>query len=274
MPAFSLDEMKLMARRIRGKVVEMSHNTGAAHLGSCLSIVDILVSAYFGALSLDPGRPDDPARDRFLLSKGHAAAALYATLFYRGFFSAETMNSFGLPGACLAEHPGPACAPGIENASGSLGHGLSLGLGMALAARIKKEGHRIYVLMSDGECNEGSVWEAALFGGARKLERVAAIIDYNRWQATGRSEEIMALRPLKEKWESFGWSVHETDGHDLASLTSLLKKIPDGSGKPVVIVASTTKGKGISFMEDDNNWHYRVPSEPELRAALRELELA
>jgi transketolase len=273
MPGFSNEEMKLIARRIRGKVIEMSFQTGAAHLGSCLSCIDILVAAYFGALALDPANPDNPLRDRFLLSKGHAAAALYATLFHRGFINKETMDSFGQPGGCLAEHPGPACAPGIENASGSLGHGLSLGLGMALAARIRNEKYKICVLMSDGECNEGSVWEAAMFAASQKLDRVIAVVDFNRWQATGRTEEIMSIQPLKEKWESFGWSAHKIDGHDIAALSEAMKKVPDGTGKPVVLIASTVKGKGVSFMEDDNNWHYRVPNEKELVAAFQELEL-
>lgn len=265
------DEMENIARRIRGKLVEMSHKAGAAHLGSALSCVDILVAAYWSALKIDPGNPFDPGRDRFILSKGHAAATLYATLAYRGFFSLELLESFGKLGSRLIEHPCPGCAPGVEVATGSLGHGLSLGVGMALAGRIQKLPYRVFIVISDGECNEGSVWEAAMFVPAQKLDNIVVIVDFNRWQATGRSEEVMAIQPLSKKWESFGWSTHEIDGHDMKALVNVLKNVPDGTGKSIAIVAKTVKGKGISFMEDDNNWHYRIPNEEEVQMALKEL---
>src|SRR5438067_1185771 len=204
-------ELDATARRIRAKLVEMSHKAKTPHLGSSLSCVDILVEAYWGVLSIDPQQPDAPERDRFILSKGHAAPTLYATLAYRGFFPAELLDTFTKDGGRLAEHPGPHCVPGVEAATGSLGHGLSLGLGVALAARLQGRSHRVFVCLSDGECNEGSVWEAAMFAAAQGLDNVAVIIDYNKWQATGRSNEIMALSPLREKWESFGWSASEVD---------------------------------------------------------------
>ena len=263
--------LEILARRIRAKIIQMSHKAKAAHLGSSLSCVDILVAAYWGALKIDPKNPYDPNRDRFILSKGHAAVLLYTILAYRGFFPLETLNSFAKDGSCLAEHPVPKCVPGLEAATGSLGHGLSLGLGMALAGRILKQHYRVYVVMSDGECNEGSVWEAAMFAPAQKLDNVVAIIDYNKWQATGKSREIMALEPLRQKWEAFGWATYETDGHQIITLSNLLKNVPDGSGKPIAIIAHTIKGKGVSFMEDDNNWHYRIPNAEEVDRALREL---
>lgn len=266
-------ELELLARRIRGKILEMSYRAQTPHLASQLSPVDILVAAYWGALSIDPKRPDDPERDRFIFSKGHAVPALYATLALRGFFPEAELERFNEAGGRLSEHGFPGCAPGVELATGSLGHGLPVGIGLALGARLLGRKSRSYVLMSDGEVEEGSVWEAAMFAPARKLETVAAIVDFNRWQATGRSTEIMALEPLADKFKAFGWSAHSVNGHDIGALVGLLRNVPDGSGKPVAIIANTVKGKGVSFMEDDNNWHYRTPNADELAKALGELGL-
>jgi transketolase len=267
------DQLDQISREIRGMLVEMSHRTGGAHLGSALSCVDIMVALYWQTLFIDPEAPDDPLRDRFILSKGHAATALYTTLAKRGFFPLQMLETYARHGSCLPEHPSPNCVPGVEAATGSLGHGLSLGLGMALAGRIQKQSYNIYVLMSDGECNEGSVWEAAMFASAQRIKNIIAIIDFNKWQATGRSREVMAIDPLKEKWEAFGWSAYELNGHDLPALVKNLRALPDDSGKPAVIIAHTVKGKGISFMEDDNNWHYRIPTEEEVLMARKELHL-
>lgn len=249
----------------------MSHKAGAAHLGSSLSCVDILVALYWNILKIDPEKPDDANRDRFILSKGHAIAAHYAVLASKGFFPVQLLDTYAKSGGSLAEHPAPGCVAGVEFATGSLGHGLSAGLGVALAGRIQKKSYRVYVVVSDGECNEGSIWEAAMFAAAHQLENVAVIIDYNKWQATGRSNEIMALAPLKEKWMSFGWSAYEIDGHDVKSLIDTLQNVPDGTNRPVAVIAHTLKGKGISFMEDDNNWHYRIPNEKEVETAFKEL---
>jgi transketolase len=250
----------------------MSHKAGTPHLGSALSVVDILVAAYWNVLRIDSQRPKDETRDRFILSKGHAATALYAVLAKRGFFSDEVLASFGQEGSCLAEQPSPNCAPGVELATGSLGHGLPVGIGLAMAARIRKQDYRVVVVMSDGECNEGSVWEGAMFGPAQKLGRLCVVVDYNKWQATGRSNEIMAMDSLVAKWSAFGWKACEVDGHDIAALTKAMNQIGTGD-QPIAIVAHTVKGKGISFMEDDNNWHYRVPKAEEVKAARRELGL-
>ena len=265
------DNLDLIARQLRFKLIEMSHAAGTPHLGSALSCVDILVAAYWRILKIDPANPRNPLRDRFILSKGHAASALYATLAARNFFPAAWLDAFAQHHSPLAEQPAPGCAPGVELATGSLGHGLPVGLGIALAARIQKQNFRVIVVMSDGECNEGSVWEAALFAPRHNLDHVAIIIDYNKWQATGRSNEVMALQSLREKFTAFGWSASELNGHDISALVSAMSKIPDGSGKPVAIVAHTTKGRGVSFMEDDNNWHYRVPTAEEVAAARVEL---
>ena len=267
----SILELEAIARSIRGRLVRLSHDTRAAHLGSALSCVDVLVALYWGCLAVDPSDADSPDRDRFILSKGHASAALYATLAKRGFFSEELLTTFAQNGSSLAEQMGPRCAPGIEAATGSLGHGLSLGLGMALAGRIQRRPYRVFVVMSDGECNEGSVWEAAMLAAAQSVKNLIAIVDYNGWQATGRTEEIMGDSPLRGKWAAFGWNVQEVDGHDAGALQTALKNASDSPEKPAAIVARTVKGKGVSFMEDDNNWHYRIPSDDDLQAALSEL---
>ncbi len=273
LPTADLDDLRALARKIRGRLVQMSSVAKTPHLGSSLSCVDILVAAYWGVLRIDPANPLDPGRDRFILSKGHAATALYAALAHRGLFAPSLLDSFNCHGGPLGEHPSLHCVPGVEASTGSLGHGLSLALGMALAQRIQKLQSRVFVLMSDGECQEGTVWEAAMFAPARRIDNVAVIVDYNKWQATGRTDEIMAMEPLAEKWRAFGWTAHEVDGHDLAALLRVLASVPDGSGRPVAVIAHTVKGKGVSFMEDDNNWHYRIPTADEVRAAHQELGL-
>ncbi len=264
-----------IARTIRARIIETSHKTNTPHLGSCLSCVDILVAAYFHVLRIDPGQPREPGRDRFILSKGHGAAALFQVLGLRGFYPESMLETYGQDGSLFAEHPpAPADLPGIEAATGSLGHGLPMGLGMALSARIQGQEYNVLALLSDGECNEGSVWEAAMMAAAQKVERLAVIIDFNKWQATGRSEEVLALSPLADKWRAFGWNACEMDGHDMSSLVRLMREVPDGSGKPVAVIAHTVKGKGVSVMEDDNNWHYRIPNAEEVVAAKKELGVA
>jgi transketolase len=192
----------------------------------------------------------------------------------KGFISDETLATYAKSGGLLPEHPVYRSAPGIEATSGSLGHGLPLGLGIAVAARIHKIDYRVYVVMSDGETNEGTVWEAAMLAPAQDLDNLAVIVDCNQWQATGRSRDITGISSLKDKFEAFGWSSCDIDGHDVNALVEVLQKVPDGSGKPVAIIAHTIKGKGVSFMEDDNNWHYRIPNEKEVKKALQEIGLS
>jgi transketolase len=272
-PTPDIATLKSVAARLRGKVIEMSHAAKTAHLASSLSCCDIVATAYWHACNVNPARPNDPLRDRFILSKGHAASTLYAALAFRGFFPLDLLDTFTRDGGKLAEHPPANLLPGVEAATGSLGHGLPIGCGMALAGRIRGESFRVYALLSDGECNEGSVWEAAMFAAAQKLDNVCVIVDYNKWQATARSEETLAIAPLRDKWGAFGWSAVETDGHDVAALAELMARVPNGSGKPVAIIAHTVKGKGVSFMEDDNNWHYRAPTAEEVAKAHAELGL-
>jgi len=273
LPGKTIAELEGIARKLRFKLIEMSHAAGTPHLGSALSCVDILVAAYWKAVRINPADPTNPLRDRFILSKGHAATALYATLAARGFFPENWLDSFARHGSPLAEQPSPGCAPGVELATGSLGHGLPVGSGMALAGKIQNRNYRVYVVMSDGECNEGTVWEAALFAPANKLDNLVVIIDYNKWQATGRSNEIMNLPSLRDKWAAFGWEASEIDGNDISAVVEALNKVPENGGKPVAIIAHTVKGRGVSFMQDDNNWHYRIPDEKEVQAAKKELRI-
>jgi transketolase len=274
--AFGADipALEKIASDLRYQVVQLSHNAGTPHLGSALSCIDILVAAYWRALRIDPAKAADFERDRFILSKGHAASALYAALSARNFFPESWLDSFGKHGSKLAEQPAPNCAPGVELATGSLGHGLPVGIGFALAARLAKKTYRTFVVMSDGECNEGSVWEAAMFAPAQRLGRLVVVIDYNKWQATGRSDEVLNLPSLVDKWRAFGWAAREVNGHSMRELVDALSGDFPAEGQPTALIAHTVKGKGISFMEDDNNWHYRIPTEEEVAAAAKELAVA
>ncbi len=264
--------LERLARELRAETIAYSSYARLPHLGSCLSCMDILACLYFNVLKIDPRNPENEMRDRFVLSKGHGAPALFQILARRGFYPPDDLYRPDHGGGLFGEHPpSPDHLPGIEAATGSLGHGLPMAVGMALAGRINRLDYRVIALLSDGECNEGSIWEAALFAAAQKLERLMVVIDFNKWQATGRSEEVLAIAPLADKWRAFGWSVEEVDGHHMDALPPLLNRLPDGSGKPVAIVAHTVKGRGVSFMEDDNNWHYRIPTADEVAAAKQEL---
>ena len=267
----TLLNLTALLKTARYELIKMSHFGKAPHLGSALSCIDIVLCAYWKLLNIDPKNPKDPNRDRFILSKGHAISAQYVAMCYRGFFDKELLKTFNLDGSVLPEHPTPNCIPGLEIATGSLGHGLSVGLGFALAAKIMKKNYKTVVVLSDGECNEGSVWEAALFAPKKNLNNIIAIIDYNKWQATARSNDTLELSPLKEKFEAFGWQTYEIDGNNIEEISSLFEKIKNSQEKPIAIVANTVKGKGVSFMEDDNNWHYKVPTYEELELAKKEL---
>ena len=266
-------KLKQISLTIRKRTIETSANAQIPHLGSCLSCVELLTALYWNELNIDPKAPMEPERDRFVLSKGHGAPVLFQVLAERGFFPVERLEQFGKPGSVFHEHPPkPGYIEGVEAATGSLGHGLPMALGMAIAKRIQGSKSRCYALLSDGECNEGSIWESAMLAAAQEVNQLTAIVDYNKWQATGRSHEIMALESLAEKWEAFGWHTQEIDGHDLESIGKAFASARDETNKPSIIVAHTIKGKGVSFMEDDNNWHYRTPNQEELAAAMKELK--
>ena len=256
---------------IRSDIIKMSHSSKASHLASALSCVDILTVLYCSVMRINRDLLEASDRDRFILSKGHAAAALYAVLAYRGIIDKGDLLSYGMKASLLEEHPSPK-QNGVEAATGSLGHGLAIGNGMALSSKISGCKFSVFVLMSDGECNEGSVWEAAMFAATHELNNLIAIVDYNKWQATDRSDEVMKLTPFVEKWASFGWDVLEVDGHDHQELFNAMTS--SNEKRPRMIIAHTVKGKGVSFMEDDNNWHYRVPTTEEVQAARLELEVA
>lgn len=265
----NVPSLQARARAVRARVLRMAHAGRTPHVASALSCVDLLVALYFSVLRIDPANPDDPDRDRLLLSKGHGCMAQYGALAERGFFPEVVLEEYARDGGRLAEHPGPHCVPGIEAATGSLGHGLPIGAGLALAAKVRGANYRVFVVLSDGECYEGSVWEAALFAPALSLAGLTAIVDYNGWSAMART--YPAMEPLAEKWRAFGWSVQEIDGHDVEKLASVLAAVPFEHGRPSAIIARTVKGKGVSFMENDLEWHYRPPNDQDLQRALLEI---
>ena len=255
-----------ISRIIRKKIIYLSHKAKTAHLASSLSCVDLIVAIYEIFLK---SRTNKENKNIFILSKGHAAMALYSILNHKGLISNKIFESYNKKGSILEEHP-THNIPGVKVATGSLGHGLSVGCGIALSFKLKKINNKIYVLMSDGECNEGSVWEAFLFASANKLNNLIIIIDYNKWQATERTNKILNLGNLKKKLDSFGFLSKEINGHDFYQITKNLKL--KSQKKPIAIIANTIKGKGVSFMEDDNNWHYRSPNRIEYLEAIKEID--
>lgn len=261
-----------LSNQLRSRIIETSSLSGTPHLGSCLSCVDLLVALYFHELKIDPNNPHDPLRDRFILSKGHGVPALFQVLAMRGFYPESWLKDYGKDGGIFAEHPPtPDHLAGIEAATGSLGHGLPIGLGIALAGRIQGRTYNVYTVLGDGECNEGTVWEAAMLAAAQKVSNLCVLVDFNKWQATGRSEEVMALNSLSGKWQAFGWNALETDGHDYEQILAALDAFKLEDTRPTAIIAHTIKGKGVSFMQDDNNWHYRIPTAEEVKMAKYEL---
>ena len=237
-------------------------------------MADLLGALYGGVLNVDPQRPDWPERDRFILSKGHACAALYAALAYRGFFPESWLETFYQDGGKLAGHATHTGVPGIEFSTGSLGHGLSVAAGMALAAKRDGARHRVFALLSDGECDEGSVWEPALFAPQHGLDNLTVIIDYNKIQSLGRVSEVLELEPFTAKWSAFRWEVREIDGHDMDQILATLRSLPAKPDVPTCVIAHTVKGKGVSFMEDKLLWHYRNPTAEDVERAVAELEAA
>jgi transketolase len=237
-------------------------------------MADLLAALYGGVLRVDPARPDWPDRDRFVLSKGHGCAGLYAALAERGFFPASRLDDFYRNGSHLAGHVTHTGVPGVDVSTGALGHGLAIACGMALAGKRDGKPYRVFALLSDGECDEGSTWEAALFAPQHRLDNLVAIVDYNKIQSLGHVKDVIDLEPLAAKWQAFGWAAREIDGHRFDEIESALTSLPIAPGRPSCIVAHTVKGKGVSFMEDQLLWHYRSPAGEELERALAELDAA
>jgi transketolase len=264
--------LRELARLVRRSDLQVVQGAGLGHVGGEMSATDILVTLYFTVLRIDPGKPDDPERDRFILSKGHSAVALYTTLAHAGFFPLEELKTFAQPLSRLNGHPDRKKVPGVETNTGPLGHGLPVAVGAALAARLQDASWRVFVLTGDGELQEGSNWEAAMSAAHYKLDNLAVIVDRNRLQQGDWTEQTMHLEPLADKWRAFGWSVREVDGHDIAELLETFSRVPFEPGKPNCIIAHTHKGQGVSFMRDKAAWHHRIPKAEELAAALKEID--
>jgi len=261
-----------LAWRIRRSTLDMVQRAKTSHIGSIFSIADIVAVLYGSILKVDPSKPGSPTRDRFILSKGHAGGALYAALAEVGFFAKSDLERYCINGSLLSGHISHKGIPGIELSTGSLGHGLSVATGMALSAKKRKLGHRVWVLMSDGECDEGSNWEAFLLAAHHGLDNLIAIIDFNKLQSLRSVEDTLRLEPLADKLRAFGWSVEEVDGHDHSALNKRLRALPRTVGKPTCFVAHTVKGRGVSFMENSVLWHYRTPQDQEYLDAVGELD--
>ncbi|MEW6171505.1 MAG: transketolase [Bacillota bacterium] len=264
-------ELERKACAIRQDVIRMLAAAGSGHPGGSLSAVEILTALYFHVLRVDPRQPGDPERDRFILSKGHAAPALYATLAERGFFPLSWLEDLRRLGSPLQGHPDMRKVPGVEMSTGSLGQGLSVGVGMALAGRIRESGCRVYALLGDGECQEGQVWEAAMAAAHYRLRNLVAIVDRNGLQIDGPTEEVLALEPLADKWKAFGWSVVAVDGHDFGELLSAFESVGHAR-RPTAVIARTVKGKGVSLMENQVDWHGKAPNREQGEQALKELQ--
>ncbi|MGE5238824.1 MAG: transketolase [Chloroflexota bacterium] len=256
-------------KSIKKAIIGMTHYSYSSHVGSCLSIADILYVLYFKILKIDPGEPLKPDRDKLILSKGHGSAALYATLAERGFFPKTYLDQFHIDGGRLPGHLDREAVPGVEASAGSLGHGLSIGVGMALANRQTANQGRVYVILGDGECNEGSVWEAVMLASTLRLSNLTAVVDYNKLQSFGRTNEVINQENMAERWRCFGWESYEVNGHDICELEKTFSLPQSG---PKAIIAHTVKGKGVSFMEDRLEWHYKSPNREQYEQACKELE--
>jgi transketolase len=266
-----VEQIRKLALKIRYYTLLMVHHAGSSHVGTSFSMAELLAVLYGTVLRVNPANPKWPDRDRFVLSKGHGCAALYAVLAARGFFPLEWLSTFYQNGSRLAGHATHTHVPGVEVSTGSLGHGLSIASGLALAAKRDAKSYRVFAMLSDGECDEGSTWEPVLFAPQHRLDNLIAIVDYNKIQSLGHVKEVIDLDPLADKWRSFGWAVHEVDGHNVSEVTDALSQVPFNAGRPSCVIAHTVKGKGVSFMEDKLLWHYRCPNDEELHQALAEL---
>lgn len=262
-----MTDLEGVAKQVRRRVLSMVHDSGSSHVGAALSVVEILVALYWEALRVDPSNPADPLRDRLILSKAHGSAALYAVLAERGFFPVSKLESYYVDGGSLPGHLDSESAPGVEFSAGSLGHGLPAALGMALAGK-RGRGGRAFAVLGDGECNEGSVWEAAMLASHLKLDNLTAVIDCNKIQSFGRTADVIDQSGMAGRWAAFGWDARCVDGHSFPDLLAALRAPQTG---PRAVIADTVKGKGVSYMEDKLEWHYKSPDEAQYRAALEEL---
>ena len=272
-PQPMIQQLQRQAAAIRKSIVQMVTPVRASHVGGALSCVDILAALYFSVLRIDPKKPYALSRDRFVFSKGHGGTALYATLAHRGFFPLPRLKRYCRDGSPLLGHATRSKdVPGLEVTAGSLGHGFPMANGMAYAAKLDTQAYRVFVLLSDGECDEGTTWESALFAGHHRLDNLTVVIDYNKIQSYGRVEEVLGLEPFAAKWRSFGCSVKEVNGHDFSELLKVFGRLPMKIGKPSVVICHTVKGKGVSFMENKLEWHYRSPTEEQYAQAMKELD--
>jgi transketolase len=272
MSSSEIGDLCKQANEIRKDIIRMLTEAKSGHPGGSLSCTDILTALYFQILKHDPENPNSPDRDRVVLSKGHGAPALYGALAHAGYFPTDQLITLRQLDSPLQGHPDMRRLPGLEASTGSLGQGLSIGAGMALARKLDNKDYWTYVILSDGETNEGQIWEAASFAAHHKLDHFVAVLDYNKFQLDDAVEKILNMEPVVDKWKSFGWEVLEIDGHDMKALVEAFEKAKTVKGKPVMIVAHTIKGKGVSFMENDNNYHGVAPTKEEGERALKELE--
>ncbi len=267
----SIQELEQMAGTIRCDIIEMICTAQAGHPGGSLSAADIVTALFFNIMKIDPTNPKWPDRDRFILSKGHACPVWYATLAERGFFDKSHLATLRQMGSILQGHPDMNKTPGIDMTTGSLGHGLSVGLGMALSGKLRKKSYRVYVVLGDGEVQEGSVWEAAMAAAKWNMDSLIAILDRNNLQNDYCVDDEMPIEPIGDKWTSFGWNVLEIDGHDMPQIVKALNKAVDHKGSPTMIIARTVKGKGVSYMENVADWHGKAPCIEEAEQALEEI---
>ena len=266
-------DLKEKANKIRAMVLALAYHAGGAHISPAFSMAEVLSVLFYKEMDFSPENMDDPDRDRFILSKGHACAGLYCVLADCGFFSVDELKNVSKKDSILGGHPDSLKIPGVEASTGSLGHGFSIACGVAFAGKLQKKDYRVYTVLGDGECQEGSIWEAAMFASQRKLDNLIAIVDYNKLQGMGRIDDISSLEVFTKKWESFGWDVADIDGHDIDQIESALSDLGSRNGRPGVIIANTIKGKGVSFMENKAIWHYRMPDENEMKVACKELNI-
>jgi len=266
-------ELETQAREIRKGIVTAVHSAKSGHPGGSLSAADIMTYLYFKEMNIDPANPKDPNRDRFVLSKGHIAPALYSTLSHRGYFPTSDLTTLRHTGSYLQGHPDMKHIPGVDMSSGSLGQGLSAAVGMALAAKLDGKNYRVFAMCGDGEIEEGQIWEAAMFAGFKKLDNLTVIVDNNNLQIDGSIDEVCSPYPIPEKFEAFGFNVISIDGHDFDAIEDAFAKAKATTGKPTAIIAKTVKGKGVSFMENQCGWHGKAPNDEEFEIALKDLEV-